>query len=136
MRIRTTVVGGGLTLLVLASYWLGAMIGLVGFGGGAGDATIDAKSSTETSPAESPAPKEEVSESEPVNPISDGALTVRIDGAQLTVAGKKTTASAIADLARAHDAWVLIVRAEDATRGAREDLEKTLDERQIFYRVQ
>ena len=117
------------------------MIGLVGFGGGAGDSSIDAKPITESVDAESPVEAtnpstDEVTEQDPANPISDGALTVRIDGAQLTVAGKKTTASAIADLARTHDAWVLIVRAEDATRRAREDLEKTLDERQIFYRVQ
>lgn len=100
-------IGGGLGA-VLAFLIMGAGFGGLGLGKGPGDGPGGAAGQPRQSPS------------------SDKELTVQIEGARLVVAGEETSIDAVVTKAKNENLRVRVIRADDATRRAREELVKAL----------
>src|SRR5690606_32595121 len=119
-------VGGGAGLLVALGMLISSLLGVGVFGPGGGENGGDEPSQT-AAPVDSP---EVQKETKPTDGQIPATLTVRIVGSEYRVDDEPMTAAEIAALAASRTdadgktapATIKIVRAEDATRGAREAL--------------
>lgn len=143
-RIRVLIYGvfvGGLV-------WLGSFLPrgctfgggdgwLPGDSGGAGSGTGSSVLTDQTSKPETSLTPPEVGRT-----VVEREVTVRIDGNRLSIEGKEVTADDVVKLVYGGNdrndipARVRIVRGDDATARAREELVMTLDAQKINYRVE
>lgn len=116
MKKRTVAAGVVVLVACVLAGWRGIGIGLNG-GDGA-------------SPATNPRAAQDAS-----HPRDDETLIVRIEGNRLLVGGRELSADAIARLAAERRAAVEVIRADDATVGANDELLDALHARQIHPRL-
>jgi hypothetical protein len=114
----------GVAALVLLGMWMANFLSLglgsSGSGPGEGGASI-------TSVRE---------KGEPHPLIVDGVLKVRIEGNAIWAGGAPSSVEEISRIATAHQAKVSIERADDALRRPREELERTLRDRNVHVVIE
>lgn len=126
-RVGIILVTGAIVLAM----WLGAKLGfgLPGLGGGSGPGGPAAPKTGTTST------QGEAKEKSSHPFLVDGVLLVRIDGNRIVAGGRDATVEEIARAAVEHQAKVLIERTADARVKPREELERTLREKNIHVVV-
>lgn len=126
----------GFGVVAVGLIWLGAQFaGFKGVGKGGGDQATPTKTSEPT--PNKPSQDDDPTKIEPV-------IQVTISANKYLVSGRSETAATIAQRAVSRidpttkqpaPAKVAVVRAEDATAGAQDDLIKTLEAKKVFYQV-
>lgn len=127
---RVLVASGLLGALAVLGVYLGvSLFGLIFGGAGAGSG-----GGPEQAP---PKPEPKAVETIDLDDViaDDGVLEVRIEGPEYFVAGRKSSLDEILAAVSGKRARVKIVRADDATRRAREELAKGLAERRVPYEL-
>lgn len=114
----------GVIALLLVGMWLGSFLSFGFFGTGRG---VGEGGATITSVREKGSPH-------PL--IEDGVLKVQIRGNEIWAGGSKSSVEEISRIAAAHQAKVSIDRADDALRRPREELERTLRDRNVHVVIE